>query len=115
METWILASIVGAVLSVMGYLLSSKDRKQGDEIVAIKTELKSDTASLFNLCHKNKDEISAFRLSVAENHYPKHELDKRFEQLNSTISKGFEGLSQDMREMTKTMNEHFREHHGGSQ
>lgn len=115
METWILATIVGAALSVMGYLLSSKDRKQGEEIVAIKTELKSDTSSLFNMCHKNKDEISAFQLRVAENHYPKHELDKRFEQLNGTISKGFEGLSQDMRDMTKTMNEHFREHHGGSQ
>lgn len=102
MEMALLGIGITAVISVMGYLLAAKDTKQA-----------ADIETLFKLCHSQQAELAAYKLKIAENHYPKHELDQRFQQLNNTIDVGFKGLSQDVKEMTKTMHEHFKEHHTG--
>lgn len=100
MEAWLAAILLGVVFGAMGWLLSSKDKKQGDDI---------DT--LYSLCHAQQKELSEHKLKIAENHYPKHELDQRFQQLNITLAEGFRGLSSDVKEMTKMMHDHLREHH----
>lgn len=101
MEAWLPAFIVGLVFSVIGYLLASKDKKQSEDV-----------EKLYGLCHKLKDDMSTFQLKVAENHYPKNELDKRFDQLTHTITVGFSELSREVREMNKIMHDHFTDHHG---
>lgn len=101
MEAWLPAFVVGLVFSVIGYLLADKDKKQGEEM-----------EKLYGLYHKLKDDAATFQLKVAENHYPKNELDKRFDQLNHTITVGFSELSREIREMNKTMHDHFTDHHG---
>lgn len=126
MEPWILSIIIAAVFSVIGWLLSNKDKKQGDEIAELRKQHVADVSELrakhekendelFKLYHKVKDDLAEFKQKIAENHYPKHELDQRFSQLNETIHEGFNGLSIDIKELVREMNDHLREHRTGGQ
>lgn len=115
MDPWILSIIISVVFGVIGWLLSDKDRKQGEEIAEMRAKHEKERDELFRLCHKTKDDLADFKQKIAENHYPKHELDQRFSQLNETIHKGFNGLSTDIKELVREMNEHLREHRTGGQ
>jgi hypothetical protein len=95
MEAWLPSIVIGIIFSVIGYLLADKDRKQGAE-----------TEKMFMLHHRLKEEISLFQLKVAENHYPKNELDRRFDHLNHTITVGFSKISGEVHEMNKAIQEH---------
>ena len=92
------------LLGLLWYLLRQKDEKQGHDI-----------ETLFALHQKDVEKLAAFELEIAKNHYPKPELDQRFTQLDATIRGGFTTLSADVKEMTKALHDHMREHtiHGG--
>lgn len=104
---------LGAVFSVLWYLLRQKDAKQGDEIAEIRRSHKDDIDTLYKLHHKDAERLTAFELEIAKNHYPKGDLDKRFEQLDITIKAGFTSLGGDIKEMTKALHDHLKEHHTG--
>lgn len=102
METAIALLILGIVFSVIGWLLSNKDKKQGEEIT-----------KLFALHDEDSKELMQLRLEIARNHYPKSELDVRFAQLDATIKEGFKDLGTDIKEMTKALHDHLKERHTG--
>lgn len=103
METAIAVFVLGIIFSVIGWLLSNKDKKQGEEI-----------AKLFVLHDDDSKELMRLQLEIARNHYPKSELDVRFAQLDATIKEGFKDLGSDIKEMTKALHDHLKEHHTGS-
>ena len=91
------------LLLVVAWLLARKDQKQGDDI-----------AQLYALHHDNEKQLADHRLKIAENHYPKPEVDNRFMQLETTIKDGFRSLSTDFKEMTKALHDHLSSsHHSG--
>lgn len=100
MEIVVAIFITGTIFSVIGWLLSNKDKKQGEEIT-----------KLFALHEADSRELMQLRLEIARNHYPKSELDVRFAQLDATIKEGFKDLGTDIKEMTKALHDHLKEHH----
>jgi hypothetical protein len=104
---------LGVVFTVLWYLLRQKDAKQGEEIAEIRRQHKDDIDQLYKLHHKDVEKLAQLELEIAKNHYPKNELDKRFEQLDATIKYGFKSLGDDIREMTSALNEHLKEHRVG--
>lgn len=115
MEPWIIPAVIGVFFSVIGWLLADKDKKQGKEIEANKIASERDIENIYKMCHNLTKDLAAFQLKLAENYYPSHELDKRFEQLNGTVERGFGAISTDLKEVMKAVHEHFKEHHLGEQ
>jgi hypothetical protein len=122
MEPWILTTFIGVAFSIIGWLLANKDKKQSEEIKAESVSRKEDDDAietnvdlLFKLYHELEKDLSAFKLEIAKNHYPKHELDQRFAELNLSIKEGFGALSGELKEMNKSLHNHFDKHHSGGQ
>jgi hypothetical protein len=116
MSTELLVLAVSGVFAVLWYLLRQKDAKQGQEIAEIRKMHKDDVEILYKLHHKDVDRLTAFELEIAKNHYPKNDLDRRFEQLDKSIKDGFTELGGDIKEMTKALHDHLKDHHtGGTQ
>jgi hypothetical protein len=122
MEQWILTIFIGIAFSIIGWLLANKDKKQGEELTAETTareksdaDIERNVELLFKLLHGLDKELSEFKLEIAKNHYPKHELDQRFAELNLSIKEGFGTLSSELKEMNKSLHSHFKEHHSGGQ
>lgn len=121
-EPWLLTTFIGVAFSIIGRLLANKDKKQGEEIKAETAmrekgddAIKANVELLFKLYHGLEKDLSAFELEIAKNHYPKHELDQRFAELNLSIKEGFGALSGELKEMNKSLHSHFKEHHSGGQ
>lgn len=122
MEPWILTTFIGVAFSIIGWLLANKDKKQSEEIKAESVarekgddEIEKNVELLFKLHHGVDKELAAFKLEIAKNHYPKHELDQRFAELNLSIKEGFGTLSLELKEMNKSLHNHFDKHHQGGQ
>ena len=69
---------------------------------------------LYELHCDDKEQLTALRLEIANNHYPKPEVDKRFEQLTIVISNGFTELgntikenNKDIKEISKALHQHL--------
>lgn len=101
MTTDILLLCLTGLFTVLWYLLRQKDAKQESEI-----------NNLYKLHHEDENKLHELELEIARNHYPKHELDARFSQLDATIRSGFSALSGDIKEMTKALQDHLQRHHG---
>ena len=110
------------LLLVIAYLLSRRDRKQEeemqalkvactDQITALKVEYSQDFTNLYTLHHTNEAKLSAYQLKIAENHYPKPELDQRFMQLDTTIKDGFKELGSDFKDLTRVLHNHMNAAH----
>lgn len=93
----IMAAISG-VFAIMWYLLKQKDERQGKDI-----------ESLYRMHHEDASKLAVLELEIAKNHYPKHELDERFKQIDTTLKEGFRDLSSDIKHMTKALNDHLQE------
>lgn len=109
---------LGLIFSVVGYLLSHRDKKQGEDISRneqlnekLRLEHQAEIHELFRLLNSLKSEFKDYQIDMAKTHYPKHELDERFRQLTTAIEKGFEGLGITLKEMTRTVNDHIANHH----
>jgi hypothetical protein len=104
MITELAMTSLAGVFSILWYLLRQKDAKQEEEI-----------KSLFAMHHQDVAKLNLLELEIAKNHYPKSELDIRFQQLDTTIKEGFRELSTDIKDMTRALNAHLQEHHKGGQ
>lgn len=93
---------VGGVFAVLWYLLRQKDAKQGDDI-----------GELYRLHHADELKLHELQLELAKNHYPKHELDQRFAQLDATLKGGFKDLGVELKEVVKVLHDHMQQHHTG--
>ena len=102
---------LGIIFGVIGWLLTNKDKKQGEEIAELKRQHKDDVDTLYKLHHADAAKLQEFELEIARNHYPKPELDQRFSQLDATIKDGFRGLGMDIKEMTRALQKHLEEKH----
>ena len=72
---------LSVLLTILGYLLRQKDAQQ-----AVQIQL------LFTKYDKVAQELMDLRLRIAERHYERQELDKKFEQLDQTFKEGFKDL-----------------------
>jgi len=88
-----------AVVGVVGWLLANKDAKQQEEIKLLFKKHDADTEALRLL-----------ELKVAQNHYERPELDRKFDKLELAIKDGFSELGSDLREMTRALNKHLNDH-----
>lgn len=73
--------VVGGVFTVLWYLLKQKDEMQAEQIKTLFIKHDQDAAGL-----------EALKLKIAENHYPKGELDVKFHSLEQATREGFKDL-----------------------
>jgi len=95
----IISIVLGLVFSVIGWLLSNKDKKQEDEIKL-----------LFKKRDEDAKELTDLRIKIAEQHYQKPELDTKFSDINATLKSGFTQLDSGIKEMSKSFMSHITEH-----
>lgn len=77
--------VPAAVMAVLWYLLRQKDSKQEKEIT-----------TLFKLHRDNEQAITNLRLLIAQEHYPKRELDIKFDKLETAIVSGLDKLNMNL-------------------
>lgn len=95
MEVFTAASIVALLVAVLGWLLANKDAKQANEIALLFKKHDDDAKALADL-----------KLEIAKEHYLKHELDQRFQQLDATFREGFHGLRAEFKELARVLIDH---------
>jgi hypothetical protein len=96
MMTEIVLCVLTLLFSVIGWLLSNKDMKQAKEIEILFKKHDDDAAAL-----------AALKLEIAKEHYLKHELDARFQQLDTTFREGFDGLRSEFKELGRILIGHI--------
>jgi len=84
------------IFGVVGWLLAAKDRKQAAEI-----------DKLFVLIKDEAEKRTALQLYIAGKHYERHELDSKFERLDTTIKDGFLSMRQDIKDLMKEVRHHI--------
>lgn len=107
---------VNVLFAIIGTLLLRKDTLQQTEITALRTarekdqqvvqalslqlaaaleallQTQKDSQKLFELHDRDAANLNELRLMIANEHYPKKELDIRFEKLDVTFREGFKDL-----------------------
>jgi len=72
---------------------------------------------LFRKHDEDAAALSDVKLTLAGKHYERTELDIKFDKLDQTIKNGFRELSTDLKGMTISINEtykdHIKQHHSG--
>lgn len=81
-----LSIALGVGFSIIGYLLSQKDKKQGDEIDALRREVEKGKSDFINL-----------QLHIAGDHYKAQTIDFKFAQIDVSIKEGFKELREDIK------------------
>jgi len=113
MEAWLAAVLLGVVFGAMGWLLSNKDKKQGEEISQLRDDLRAETSKretsegeLYRLHNLDAQNLLRLELDITKAHH----TDPRFTSLESTFKDGFKELGLSIREMMK---DHVENHHKG--
>lgn len=121
MELSTLISVFGIlIVPAFAYLLNKKDAAQEKEIEALKAAQKEQLDALRELIaatqaqiallfKKHDDDVAALRaleVQIAKEHYLKHELDQRFQSLESTFREGFGDLRTEFKELARVLIEH---------
>lgn len=108
---------LGVLIGVIGYLLAKRDESRQAEIKAnedavnkLRAEHQSEIHELFRLRNQDVMALAEYKLKVSENHYPKSELDMRFQQLNTTMERGFGQVNDGLKELTKALTDHISNH-----
>jgi hypothetical protein len=97
MEPITYAALTSILIGLVGWLLSNKDTKQGEEIKLLFKKHDDDAAAL-----------AALRIEIAKEHYLKHELDSRFQSLQDTFKDELRGLGNKFDHLTNVLIEHVR-------
>jgi len=96
MEATTAAGLVSILIGIVGWLLSNKDAKQAKEIEVLFRKHDEDAAAL-----------AALRLEIAKEHYLKHELDARFQSLESVFRTGMADLGQKFDHLAQVLTDHI--------
>jgi hypothetical protein len=81
MPEWIAPTIIGIIVSVVGYLLAAKDSAQEKQIT-----------ELWNKHNEDADRLNGLTSRVDREYYVKHELDARFDKLEQDLKDVFREL-----------------------
>ena len=87
---------LGSVFAVIGWLLKGKDASQEKELETLWKKL--DTVT---------NDLQEHKLSIAEGHYKKPELDSRFSKLEETIKHGFDGMGEKFDKLSDALMAHI--------
>lgn len=79
-------------MTVIGYLLSSKDEKQQKELEEIKRQHEISTKLLWEKHDADVSKLATLELQIASQHYNKLELDSKFDKMASEMKEGFASL-----------------------
>jgi hypothetical protein len=79
--TELMLSLVGAVFTLVSFLLREKDKKQEEQIKLLFVKHDEDAAKLERL-----------ELEIAKHHYIRPELDAKFDKLEGSIVEGLDKL-----------------------
>ena len=93
----VLSLCIGAIGTVLWYLLRQKDSAQAEQI-----------KDLFAFCNSLRQEHNDFRVQVSDGHYKKPELDAKFNHLDDTFKQGLRDITARLESMNNIMVEHFR-------
>ena len=125
------------VFGIISYLLTKADKARESEIKAMRDANVEQMAALKDHCDsqievlkqmlekqrdvntllfkKHDDDaaaLSELRLTIAKEHYLKHELDGRFQSLETTFKEGMRGLSEEVKNLTQIMLAHLEKERG---
>lgn len=84
--------ITAGIFTVLWYLLKQKDEAQAEQIRV-----------LFSKHDLDASNLEALKLKIAENHYPKGELDARFLSLEQATKEGFRDLGAKFDKLSETL------------
>jgi len=99
-------AVMGIVFGVIGKLLGNKDAAQEKEMIAQAAQIKL----LFEKHDSDVIALNEVKMTLAGKHYERTELDIKFEKLDATIKDGFKVLSADIKEMTVSINDTYKDH-----
>jgi len=100
----ILAAVLGAVFSIVGWLLKNKDKQQEDALNAHSAQIKL----LFEKHDADATALQELRVQIASNHYERPELDKKFDKLETTFRDGFKDLGEKFDKLSDALTTHMR-------
>ena len=110
MELSTIISVLGIlIVPAFAYLLNKKDSSQEQQLTALK-DLNEKLQKQIDLLFKKHDDdvaaLNSLQLQIAKEHYLKHELDQRFQSLETTFRQGFDGLSTEFKELSRILIAH---------
>lgn len=91
---------IAALFSVIGWLLSNKDKKQGEDIAELKAECKKEIDTLYLLHHEDEAKLAELRLMIAQNHYTQPQVDLKLQQTTDAMRDIYKSLSADIKELS---------------
>ena len=101
MEPWVIEVGVVVIISLVAYLLRSKDEKQEKRI-----------DKLFDLHDTDALKLTALALKIASDHYVKPELDAKFDRMENTFRTGFESLGSKFDKLSNILIAHVAKEDG---
>jgi len=112
---WAVSLVLGLGFSIIGWLLSDKDRKQGVEIAELRAALEKEREArgvvegeLYKLHNTDAQNLLRLELEIAKTHHTKDDLDRQLDALRSAFTDGFKSLGESIRQM---MQDHVEQHH----
>ena len=76
MPDWIAPTVIGIIISIVGYLLAAKDSAQEKQI-----------SELWDKHNEDADRLNMLTSRVDREYYVKHELDMRFDKLEAAFAR----------------------------
>ena len=92
----VLSAIVAGLVAIVWFFLRKKDVDQEKAI-----EL------LFKKHDQDAKDLQEFKLQMAHNHYPKPELDVKFQKIEEAIEKGMDRLGDKFDHLAKALVDHI--------
>lgn len=83
--------VLGLIFSVIGWLLSNKDKKQAEEIKSLELEIVN-----LKLEHHN------LQLHIAADHYKATTIDQKFNHIEMSIKEAFREVRDELKEIVRT-------------
>jgi len=116
MELSTIISLLGIlIVPAFAYLLNKKDASQEQQLTALK-DLNEKLQKQIDLLFKKHDDdvaaLNSLQLQIAKEHYLKHELDQRFQSLETTFRQGFDGLSTEFKGLSRILIAHVTKEGG---
>ena len=120
--TEIIMAVISGLFSVIWTLLKVQVARMQKDIDTIasstgKFSTVEQANKLFELHDQDAIALTEVKMTLAGKHYERTELDIKFDKLDQTIKNGFRELSTDLKEMTVSINEtykdHIKQHHTG--
>ena len=113
--TEIIMAVISGLFSVIWTLLKVQVARMQKDIDTIasstgKFSTVEQANKLFELHDQDAIALTEVKMTLAGKHYERTELDIKFDKLDQTIKNGFRELSTDLKEMTVSISETYKNH-----